>query len=471
MTRLGLLLVLLLCCAWPRSVAAAEALTSVRYKTFIWAKPQKDGRFLGYMRVGQRVKLRHPDPVKGQGCPKGFFRVEPRGYVCHDDTVTLEDTTPFLEANRHTLPSEGPHPYHFAISNGAPMYSRLPSADEQKKTEWRYGKAGTFAKLPLFSRGHEQLATTDPIAPTHEIPPFLASGQTARGVMLPLLRRTIPHGAMLAYTEAFDVGGRTFLLSTDLTVVPADRVRRFERSQFRGVKLGGEVTLPIAWFREKERPVYALADGVAKRTGAMYPVRSWVALSDERQVVDGRTFLQAKDGRWLDAADATIAQDYGKRPFRVEEGDKWIIASISAGTLIAYEDLTPVFVTLMSPGLGGIPRPGGDHVKDSTTPLGVWRITFKDRAATMSPEFGEDRSFWIADVPFTQYFNPPFALHTAYWHEKFGELMSGGCINVSPLDGEYLFGWTGPHVPDGWQGATGAAAKENGEASWIVVTR
>ena len=78
--------------------------------------------------------------------------------------------------------------------------------------------------------------------------------------------------------------------------------------------------------------------------------------------------------------------------------------------------------------------------------------TFKDRAATMSPETGENRSFWIADVPWTQYFSSPFALHAAFWHERFGEPTSAGCINVSPIDAEALFQWSDPQVPDEWQG-------------------
>ena len=66
---------------------------------------------------------------------------------------------------------------------------------------------------------------------------------------------------------------------------------------------------------------------------------------------------------------------------------------------------------------------------------------------------GHARTFWIADVPFTQYFHGPFALHASFWHEDFGEMKSSGCVNLSPADAEWLFRWTGPVVPDGWQAA------------------
>src|SRR5690606_32922081 len=109
--------------------------------------------------------------------------------------------------------------------------------------------------------------------------------------------------------------------------------------------------------------------------------------------------------------------------------------------------------TLVSPGVGGVPVSGRDPVKYSTTPMGVYRITYKHRAAHMSPEQGENRSFWIADVPYTQYFDAPFALHVAYWHDTFGKGMSAGCVNLSPRDGERLFSFTDPVVPEDWNGA------------------
>ncbi|MCA9624205.1 MAG: L,D-transpeptidase, partial [Myxococcales bacterium] len=301
-------------------------------------------------------------------------------------------------------------------------------------------------------------------------------GLGARGKTPDVLRRNIPHGSLFSFTEAFDHGGRTFLLSADLTVVPADRVRVFRRSDFSGVQLKEGAALPIAWFRERPRPRYARgADGVIAATGESFPLRSpaWPTGVEQTQGETRYLEVRLSDGSlaFADAADATVVEHYGKRPFAVKPGDKWILVSITGGWLVAYEDLTPVFSTLVSPGLGGPPRPGGDLVKDSTTPTGIFKITFKDRATTMAPEFGEDRKFWIADVPFTQYFDPPFALHAAYWHERFGELMSGGCVNVSPRDGEWLFGWTEPRVPAGWQGATGVGAPENGRATWIVIRR
>jgi lipoprotein-anchoring transpeptidase ErfK/SrfK len=132
--------------------------------------------------------------------------------------------------------------------------------------------------------------------------------------------------------------------------------------------------------------------------------------------------------------------------------------------------MTPVYATLQTPGRGGIPIKGHDLVADSTTPIGTFNITFKDKLSTMSPDKpGEPRTGWIADVPWTQYFDPPFALHAAFWHDRFGEPASAGCVNVAPTDAEWLFHWSDPQVPEEWLGATGAGAPENGPTTAIVI--
>ena len=466
--------------AGPPAAPDGPRLWSQDYLTWIWPKPEVGGRFLGTIRAGQSVRLRSQQVVAGQRCPRGFFAIEPRGYVCWDRTVTLEPDSPFLRAVGHTLPRPGPFPYDYALSNGAPMYTRIPSAAEQKRNEWRYGPAGEVPPLPKFLRGHEQLAVLDAIRPADPMPDFLAGKGSARGPALQLFRRSIPRGSMMSFTRAFESDGRTFVLSTDLTVVPAERLRIFRPSSFHGVSLGAGVELPIGWLRGSAKPEYRRnAAGAIEPTGASWPVRTFVRLDARGSEIEqgGHRYVRVEppaDGtgdRFADLGDLTVVRRETERPFGVPEGSRWLVVSITGGTLVAYEDLTPVYATLISPGQGGVPTEGRDHVKYSTTPLGAYRITFKDSAATMSPEMGEDRSFWIADVPHTQYFNPPFALHAAYWHESFGEPMSAGCINASPIDAEWLFGWTLPHVPEGWHGATGAGAPENGGSSFVVVRR
>lgn len=470
------------------SVPARPRITSTGYITWIRKKPEvKPGDFLGYVRVGTTLTVKSLDRVKGQGCGGGFYEVEPRGYVCADRTVALEPTGRFIDVAKATRSRGGTLPYRYGLSDGTPMYNRIPTEKEQDRNERYLGPRGKFTPLIKTLRAHEELAVSEVVAAEPGIPEFLDHGGSTRDPPFDLVAQTIPRGSMLSFTRTFEAEGRTWLLSTDHTIVPADRVRPFRPSTFHGVDLRrGEVSLPLAWMRVKERPRYERDGDSMVKTEASWPVRTFVELAPEREALEVAQvrYLETKSAGskgplYVAEKDATVVERATKRPFGIKGGQKWIIVSISNGTLTAYDADEPVYSTLVSPGKGGIPVKGRDPVKDSTTPLGTYNITFKDRAATMSPDSTPDtsadkpadRTFWIADVPHTQYFNPPFALHAAFWHERFGEPVSAGCVNLSPIDADVLFDWSDPQVPAEWQGATGAGASENGGTTAVVITR
>ncbi len=448
-------------------------LTSLSATSWIYGRPKVDGRYLGYVRPGNSVALVALDRVAGEGCPGGFYAVAPRGFVCSDHTVTLSPAPRFAAVAAITTASPGPHPYGYAFSDGAPMYTRIPSSEEQQRAERALGPAAGQRRPRRLTSTYEDLASTDPPDSVTPVPAFLETG-TER-----LVRDTLPRGSMLSFTRAFEAAGRTFLLSADHTLVPADRVRVFRKSSFHGVKLGGEVALPLAWLRRVDRPQYRrLPSGALEPTGGAWPAKSYVRVTGTIVEHARRSYLETRDhdaaggSLYLALSDASVVEPAAKLPIGVKPDQKWIVVHLGEGTLVAYEGLRPVFTTLVSPGRGGIPVPGKDPVEASTTPLGVFYVTFKDRAAAMTHDKpGEPRTHWIADVPFTQYFDPPFALHAAYWHDRFGEETSAGCINVSPADAEALFQWSDPPVPAEWQGATGAGAPENGPTTAVVVRR
>jgi hypothetical protein len=285
-----------------------------------------------------------------------------------------------------------------------------------------------------------------------------------------------PLGTMLAYVRAFTHAGRTWLLSSDGTLFPADRVRPYRPSRFRGVELTGGASLPVAWVRGAAAARRSASGDAA---GDPWPRHAAIRLaSADAPALAGRQRLWATLERspsgapvFVDDAEVTAAHAT-RRPPSVPPAGKWISVSLRAGTLVAYAGDQPVFATLVSPGAGGVPREGIDPVKASTTPLGTYRIQYKYRSQTMSPQKDRpetERTFWIAEVPHAQYFRVPFALHTTYWHDDLGEPMSGGCVNLSPEDGRWLFEWTSPVLPPGWEAVW--AGGENGAGTTLVITR
>jgi hypothetical protein len=70
----------------------------------------------------------------------------------------------------------------------------------------------------------------------------------------------------------------------------------------------------------------------------------------------------------------------------------------------------------------------------------------------------------IADVPWTMYYRGGLAMHGAYWHDEFGRVRSHGCTNLPPAAARWLFNWTSPDIPQGWQGV-------HAEGTWVYYTR
>jgi hypothetical protein len=96
------------------------------------------------------------------------------------------------------------------------------------------------AALGSWANGHDGLASADPVRAGGELPWFLANGGyspiTVRGRDDQLVRKFAPRGSMISFTSAFEADGRTWLLTPELSVVPADRVRVYRPTSFHGVE-------------------------------------------------------------------------------------------------------------------------------------------------------------------------------------------------------------------------------------------
>lgn len=449
---------------------------ALRDFAYIYKNPAKKGLALGYIRLGTSVPLLSESPLKGEGCKKGWYPVSPRGYACLDHKTTLDLHDPYFKALQSVAPAQGVWPYRYAFSNGAPMYSRVPTAEEAAKAEKKFGPPGSYVQLAEWSAGHEELLSKEPILPSDPMPSFFAEGKRLIGGgprdVRRLVWREIPNGSMVAYAKAFEANGRTWLLTPDLMLVPADRVRAIRRSEFEGVALGKGIELPLAWNRHTSpKPKYKQReDGTLIRLDGALGSKSALPIGDEQVRISGENYyaIRGEPGLFVAAGDITISRARKEMPIGLSPNRKWIEVKIVPGTLTAYEGLRPVYATLFSPGKGGVPVPGKDHTKYATTALGYFPIEWKDRVATMSNEKSEPKVLWFSDVPNIQYLRPPLAMHVAYWHEDFGRPKSAECVNISPKDGAWLFQWTEPSLPEGWGGIR--PGDGNGFSTPVLIT-
>ena len=130
------------------------------------------------------------------------------------------------------------------------------------------------------------------------------------------------------------------------------------------------------------------------------------------------------------AASATDAQalaspDAPARLTAVGRTGKWIEVILSKQRLIAWQNGRAVMSSAISSGLRRTP-----------TRKGVFTIRRKYRSTRMTgPGYNLPR------VPWTMYYSGSFAIHGAYWHNRFGTPMSHGCINLPVAFAGRLYAW------------------------------
>jgi len=211
-------------------------------------------------------------------------------------------------------------------------------------------------------------------------------------------------------------------------------VRFVDGSAFAGVKLDPGVALDLAWVSLKLAKVRERPRGRVLRR------------LDRRALVHIRAskgaWAQLVEGGWIktsELARATLVEP----PEGVGPSDRWIDIDVSQQVLVAYEGPTPLFATLVST---------GRNSKQLQTPLGTFQIWVKLTYADMDDIERTDvsKNYSIQDVPWVQFFKGSYVFHAAFWHDEFGRRHSHGCINLSPADARYLFQFTEPILPPGW---------------------
>jgi L,D-transpeptidase catalytic domain len=513
--------------ATPRPTAGEHSAPRPRIgalatRVLIYDQARRSSEEIGALHLGDVVALRDEKAKTTPDCARGFRAIEPEGWVCLDADTTLDvDEDPIIAAKRgHHADFASPTPLHWSVSREALLYKKLPTESEQAKAEFELAKHLRRAEALRSARaeGREPdrafaaLEGVDLRRAGGEIPGFFALGAPSpRAQFLPRSpsprAKWIPSRSAIAWTDEFFAEGRSWVLTDDLLIAPKDKLVALEPSSFRGVHFEGDLGPPVAFIRREPRAKYRLLERAADVTPVAWDVEqghlddealesgpgegdplsgfhedptpgrleetpssfarlAWVGLTGRFRKQGRQRFLETTDaGAWIRERDATIVQTEPPRGFDLAAGEKWIDVSIFRGTLVAYEGRRAVFATLISPGANGYKRVDGVPGK-YTTPTGTFRIEWKHLSTTMTPD-PERMSYFLAEVPYTQFFHMPFALHAAYWHDRFGEPKSGGCVNLSPIDAKWLFAWTTPAVPAGWHGVRSGG--DRGPGTWVRV--
>lgn len=402
-------------------------------------RTEKDGRILGILRAGARVRA-DATLSFGGGCTKGWHAIYPTGWICLNAGLEVGDTPPddgTINIPRPGLDQPMPYEYWRVSHDGTPFFHRLPSFGEVDQAD-AAGRAWIAAKgrTPMPGNPAERPA---------EVPA--------------VVKEYLNAGYYVTVAGEAVKNERRYLRTLRGVFVRKYQLEQREGSSFTGVVLRGEEDLPIHWIvREtamlRRAPeggdlLHKLEDRPPERR-SRYPF--------VRKVTVGTTqYYEDAEGRLMPAY--AVSQSYKlRRPPGVGPEERWVHVDLSEQVLVAYQGDRPVFTTLVSTGK----QPG-------MTPVGVHRLQSKHVATSMRDQPMEEDAYSIEDVPWTQYFHNSVALHGAFWHGGFGLVRSHGCVNLSPGDARWLFGFTEPHLPAGWHAMSpGVGSFARGSA--VVIT-
>ena len=440
----------------PTTALGGPRLFARALRAWVFAGPSASSAKLGYLRAGASSPTT-AKPAGFDGCPGGWFRVEPEGFVCAGPTATTDANDKMVIATLGTHPDVSRRlPYVYGtVRKPGPIYGRVPSSAElsraepdlaQRMSTWLTadGEVGASYAPQVWLGGvtPPDAAQAWAAQQSDPLPQFLKLRAGSGEAVVDHMRPKVGYSLL----ETFLSSGRRYGVTSDLTLVPIDRLRPIQGSSFHGIEIGKGTTLPFAFVRAPDAKYWEYDKGQRKfREAEAAEYRAAVHLTGKQQFFHGRLHFEVDGGRWLSDQDASRVDAARRMPAWAKNGEKWLDINGTKQTLVAYEGTKPVYATLVSSGEAGLDDP--EH--STATKRGIFRIHTKHISTTMaSDEVGEE--FELRDVPYVQYFEDGYALHGAYWHDRFGVPKSHGCINLAPEDARRLFFFTEPEVPAGW---------------------
>lgn len=426
----------------PTAEPPRVTLTALSMAVNVMSGADARGVVLGYLRRGTAVEARR-GPLPGRGCPyrdgstDGWYELLSGGHVCvgGGSVARAEDVSPGQRHRFPTPPRDAALPYTYALSlSPVVMYRRLPTLDDERAAEpERFNPSPASTPVP-----QEADARTTPHHHT------LAELNGEEGT--PVLRR-LTRGMHVALDRQMRSETRVRWWRTQSGgYVRSGVLDTVGARTWEGAHLDAHTQLPLAFVASSEAWLYRRAATEGLEPESRAPRLAVYALTDDAPLAwrDERWYATT-DGHYLRARN--IRTVIGRTPPPdLADDERWIDVNVSQQTLVAYEGARAVFATLVST---GVPAPGR---LTHETVRGDFRIESKHWTTTMDGDTVGGGAYSIEEVPWVMYFHGSYALHAAFWHSAFGYVHSHGCVNLSPPDARWLFGWTSPTLPAAWHG-------------------
>lgn len=232
--------------------------------------------------------------------------------------------------------------------------------------------------------------------------------------------------------------GFNFVRALDLSVdgwlkiegdrwIRRDDARWTQPSFFKGVNLTEETVTPFAWVLDLSRIA------VSEYPGGPWEAETGRFLERYERVNIFATAYDEEGWRWyMIGPNQWVEQRFVSKVQTVERPEgvsgRWVAVDLYEQTIMAYEDDTPVFASLISSGLAR-----------SETNEGIFEVWARLERDAMSGATGAPNAYALQSVPWVMYFDDSISLHGTYWHDLFGYRQSRGCVNLTISDAKWIY--------------------------------
>ena len=267
--------------------------------------------------------------------------------------------------------------------------------------------------------------------PVFRTPP--RQGQDTRALTL----RTLQEGYFFTVNRIINIYQQEFYQGTRYWWIPRAGTTTVRAPDFHGIEVGEDTAVPFLWVTD---PTARLCTDPGRRgdapSGCESVARhSRLTYAETEQA--GGQWYRTNDNKYIAALQVSRV-DRVDRPEGIYRNERWIHVDLLNQFAALYEGDRMTFVTLIS---------SGDD--EHATPTGLFRVESKHVSATMDNEDNLSSAFFIQDVPWVMYFRGSYALHGAFWHDRFGLRTSHGCVNLAPEDARRFFNFSdAPDLPE-----------------------
>ena len=153
------------------------------------------------------------------------------------------------------------------------------------------------------------------------------------------------------------------------------------------------------------------------------------------------------DTFWADARAFTPITPEDIAPISPEIKNKFILIDLNHQTLSCFENDREILFARVS--TGAKYNSEGQPVEKWSTPVGDYHSVNR-KYVSLHMAGGETRASGYEEfaVSWTSIFaSGGVAIHSTYWHNNYGEMLSHGCVNVQPDVAKFVFRWTNPETP------------------------